>query len=142
MKPQTGDILKRQMVAVPFLHHYGIYVELNGQPFVLHIQSDRGTVIDTLDEFLKGYPLRKVLPSEMSGLPSSEILQRYGAATEEEFHIMFNNCERFAHRYTNTPYLGQEIKRAITAFAFFVGIVASVAVILNITRQQSYQGKP
>lgn len=55
---KTGNLVWRQMVGNPLFNHYGVYLNYEGYPFVIHKNSTSGQRITTLEEFLKGYPLR------------------------------------------------------------------------------------
>ncbi len=97
---QPGDHVYRTAWCgcVPF-HHHGIYV---GADAVVHYdgqpgQRTQGKVVRTsLAEFLEGHSLRR-RRHHAAGLPPATVVRRaVERVGEDDYHIVWNNCEHFA----------------------------------------------
>lgn len=116
-KLETGQLIWRQMIRTPMFNHYGVFVRFNGEPLVIHKNSTNPDRITTLDEFLHGYPLRGAKNTPMVGQSGAELLLKVDEMTDREFHLFYDNCERFAHEVASVPYRGREIDRGVMLVA-------------------------
>lgn len=126
---KPGDIIYRQMKSAPLFNHYGVYVELNGEPHAIHKTSDKGEQIVTLSEFLAGYELRGYVNSPISGKSSSQIVSAFFSRAEKSFNIVFDNCERFAEEFTGKRYNFSEVIRGLL---FVATLTASILILKNL----------
>lgn len=120
----TGDIVYRPMIGVPGLFHYGILIDIGRENhLVAHHTASRGPVITTLDDFLEGKSLSGHVPSKLSGASVDEILDRFEAMDDQEFHALTNNCEGWAYRFTRSKYNSIELLKAVAYVAAFIVLI-------------------
>jgi hypothetical protein len=89
----NGDLLWRRTEDSPLGNHYGIAVHLPAGLHVMHRQRHNGGVVQPLDVFLLGHPLRGQKPTRLTGQPADVLLARFERLNSGEFNIITNNCE-------------------------------------------------
>lgn len=99
MNIRNGDLLWRRTEDSPLASHYGIAVHLPNGLHVMHRQRANGGVVEPLDRFLLGYPLRGSRPTKLTDTDTPDLLARFYAMQAGEFNIVTNNCEQWAYRY-------------------------------------------
>ena len=114
-----------------FYSHHGVY---RGNGRVVHYTGQGGKekrnpkVKDTdLHEFLRGGTLRR--RSYRKRLPASEtmkIVEKY--LSDDNYSLLFNNCEHFAAYCATGKRESRQVKRALGGIAMAIGAIGGVAV--------------
>lgn len=129
MKLQNGDVIWREMRGNPLLNHYGILVDTSVSiPLVAH-HTDGGASIVSLDRFLGYSKLRGSETTPISGSTSAEMLAHFADRSNEEFNIIFNNCEAWARKMSKNGTRMQEIGKAILYLVAVVLVLKAIKII-------------
>jgi hypothetical protein len=100
---RNGDLVWRRTEDSPLADHYGIAVHTDSGLQVMHRQRNNGGVLQPLDSFLMGFPLRGYRSTHLSNTDTDLLLARFNSMTPGEFDILLNNCEQWTLRYLGTP---------------------------------------
>jgi len=127
---QNGDVITRQKRGNPLFNHYGVVVDDTvTPPLIAHHSSCGGASIVTLDRFLGKHELKSVEKTALSGKSTAEMLQHFSNRGNDEFDILLNNCESWAHTTSMNGNRVREIAKAIM-YVLFVLIIAKVFKIV------------
>ncbi len=127
---QQVYIIKVSGVRFPFIYHYGVYINDNGNQVVYHCQLAKknekgGCIIETpFDEFMQG---RKAINYFKTGLTKDEVLAKIDDIDDKKWTGLFFNCSDFTRRisklspiYTQKNYLIAAL--GLTAFLVLLNI--------------------
>jgi hypothetical protein len=130
---QNGDVITRQKRGNPLFNHYGIVVDDTlTPPLIAHHSSCGGASIVTLDRFLGKHQLKSVENTPLSGKSTAEMLQHFSNRGNDEFDIILNNCESWAHTTSMNGNRLREIGKAALYVVLFVTALYLVAKVLRI----------
>lgn len=127
---QSGDLIKARVKIFPLLFHYGIVTIRNGSIFIMHNTPGRGTVIDSLDDFLLS---RELIYSESTWLNSitEEELQNRFDNCAGDFNLISYNCEHFIDCMLMVDPESEQLSSYLFAIALlflFVFIIAKTPI--------------
>lgn len=113
-----GDHLAVQRLGY---RHHGLYI---GDGQVIHYQgpfaSDDRTgqiVLCSLDDFHRGQPLQVVSHSNRPFSPEECIARAFSRLGEQDYHLLFNNCEHFVLWCIEDRHSSPQVNQATTALA-------------------------
>lgn len=129
MAIQNGDLVWRRTDASPLASHYGIAVHRPDGLHVMHRQRHNGGVVQPMQTFLLGHPLRGSRSTRLTGQSTETLLERFERTSSGRFDIIANNCEQWAYRY-----IGELPTFTQTDLRMLAGIIAIVATIYIISR--------
>ena len=94
-------------------NHHGIDL---GDGSVAHYLEGREILRSPLDAFSRGQPLTVVSYPEGACLPSGQTLRRaMGRLGEQNYNLLFNNCEHFAHWCKTGRHRSAQVEEALQA---------------------------
>lgn len=127
---QNGDIITRQKRGNPLFNHYGIVVDDSlEQPLVAHHSSCGGASIVTLDRFLGKHELKSVEKSSLSGSSTQVMLKQFASKANDEFDILLNNCEGWAHSTGMNGNRIREIAKAVMYVLAFLILLKALKIV-------------
>jgi hypothetical protein len=130
MKLQNGDIIWRQKRGNPLFYHYGIVIDSTiGAELVAHHSSCGGACIVSLEKFLAKSKLQGRETTVLSGSSTEKMLAHFGNKANDEFDILMNNCEKWAHKTTMNGNRMQEIGKAILYVLAVVLVLKAIKII-------------
>ena len=114
-----------------FYSHHGIYM---GNGRVVHYTGQEGkekknpNVKETgLEEFLRGGTLkRRNYKKRHSPTETLKVVERYLA--DDNYSLLFNNCEHFATYCVTGRRKSRQIKQAVGGVAVIMGAIAGIAI--------------
>lgn len=83
--------------------------------------------MDPLDKFLHGRKLRGVITTPKTGSDPYDLIREFVNMPADDFNIFVNNCEQWAHRFTDRKQVNREF-----ALAFAVAVLAILALKASI----------
>ncbi|MDA0726566.1 MAG: lecithin retinol acyltransferase family protein [Cyanobacteria bacterium] len=94
-------------------NHHGIDL---GDGSVAHYLEGREILRSPLDAFSRGQPLTVVSYPEGACLPAGQTLRRaMGRLGEQNYNLLFNNCEHFAHWCKTGRHRSAQVEEALQA---------------------------
>lgn len=124
----TGDLIYRRTEQNPLYAHYGVVVvNDDGSIDVVHRQRSNGGVIQPLDMFLKGYPIRGTFASPSTGATAQQLRHRFNGTSAGTFHILFNNCEDYAYRFAGYDPVVSDTEASMFIALILVAVVYLIA---------------
>lgn len=94
-------------------NHHGVDL---GDGSVAHYLEGREILRSPLEEFSRGQPLSVVSYAEGDCLPAGQTLRRaMGRLGEQNYNLLFNNCEHFAHWCKTGRHRSAQVEEALQA---------------------------
>ena len=94
-------------------NHHGVDL---GDGSVAHYLEGREILRSPLEEFSRGQPLSVVSYAEGDCLPAGQTLRRaMGRLGEQNYNLLFNNCEHFAHWCKTGRHRSTQVEEALQA---------------------------
>jgi hypothetical protein len=114
----TGDVITSKVKYLPFIYHYGIYLNDNNQGYVMH-HSWKGSIIEPLNQFLIPRELVSVYPSSLNELSNTELITQYNKC-KGRFDLVSYNCEHFVSRMQGLYPVSHQVTFWVVLIVFFV----------------------
>jgi len=117
-----GTIIKRKKMHV--VDHPGVVVHESGRVMVIHNTPGRGVVMETVDEFSQGQPIKEAKEYN-SSLSQWEIVRnaRCALARGRQWGLFTNNCEHFI-----SEVMGKR-KESIQLQAAMFGFLSAIVIL-------------
>jgi hypothetical protein len=132
MKLQNGDIIWRQMLGNPLFRHYGIVIDnTTGAELIAQHSScgGGGASIISLKMFLEKRELQGSEKTVLSGSSTQEMLAHFGNKANDDFNILMNNCEKWAHSMARNGTGMKEPRKAILYVLAVVVLLKAIKIL-------------
>lgn len=95
---ENGDIIETS-TTYPFVNHFGIFIRINNQPFVIHHTPKKGSHVESLNDFFGDRQMIALHKSSISGISENDLIQKY-LKGKNKYHVFFYDCEDFVEKIT------------------------------------------
>lgn len=124
---QNGDVIELKPYSYPLISHFGVLVFLDNEWWVLHTTEDTGVSKQPLSDTLKSGKFVAVKPSNISGIDSWSLMQRFSIYEGMKYDLEELNCESFVNLITKEKVISwQYIFGASLVFTIFVLIILKI----------------
>ena len=107
---QNGDVVETK-TTYPLINHFGVFIEIDGIPHLIHNTPKKGSAIDTWEKFFSDRKLLRVSKTKISGISSEDLMKKY-FSKRKEYHIFFFDCEDFVEAITGEDYRVKQMEGA------------------------------
>ena len=132
---QTGDLLEMPSKfhksyplvggeIIPLVNHYGVYVEVDGEPMVAHNPFGGYPEIIPLSKIESDRRINRVI---RMGLSQEEILERFNSCKHRPYNFFDFNCEKFIEHICGFCKIGDD--QRIGWLLFFVMIILIIVAL-------------
>lgn len=94
---QNGDIIESKSSYL-FVNHFGVFIEIDGNPHVIHIVP-KGAKIESWDSFFSKRAFVQTVKTKSSGISTDLLLKRY-LSKRNDYSLFSYDCEDFAEKMT------------------------------------------
>lgn len=122
---ENGDIVKAKVNS--FINHFAIYyIDTVGESWLIHNTPFHGVKIDKIDDFFEDRVFISVFKSEISGISSQSMMEKYERLKEKNYNLLVYDCEDFVEEFTGTRIKFQQRKKYVFATVALLLIYATV----------------
>ena len=97
---ENGDIIKSK--SNPFIYHYAVLYIDNGEKYLMHNSVEQSVILQKWEQFFKARELIYICKSNISGIDSALLLEKFNKLKVKRFDLLFYNCEHFVSELTGT----------------------------------------
>lgn len=120
----NGDVIELKPYSYPLISHFGVLVFFDNEWWVLHTTEDTGVSKQQLSETLKSGKFVAVKPSNISGIDSWSLMQRFSLYEGMKYDLEELNCESFVNLMTKEKIISwQYIFGASLVFTLIVVVI-------------------
>jgi hypothetical protein len=117
---QNGDVVETK-TTYPLINHFGVYIEIDGKPNLIHNTPKKGSAIDSWEKFFGDRKLLRVNKTRISGISTDDLMRKY-LSKRKEYHLFFFDCEDFVEAITGEDYRVKQMEgAAILALGLLLG---------------------
>lgn len=115
----AGDIPVRNKSAFGIIDHFGLYI---GNGNVIDNHPERGVRVVSLESFLRGRELDRIVRFKGSAYERSQVVRRAYSMIGQDYHLTKFNCEHFVNAAWGAEIKSSQVTAAGTLILFSAAI--------------------
>ena len=123
---QSGEVIRARVTEAPFIFHYGIIINWDGNQYILHNPFMIGPSIDTVPDFFKNrYFVRSY--GKLTSKTDEDLLSEFNSIRDKKYSTFYFNCEDFINRMIDCfCFQSGKIQLIISIIIFIVLMIISL----------------
>jgi hypothetical protein len=117
------NVIEAKVKNLPFVYHYGILINVNGRPTVLHNPATGGITVEPLQDFIKTREVTRTNGPHY--INKNQLDKNFIQSLNKKYHVLTYNCEDFVNDVAGKKILLTEQKNK-----FFTVLIAGLLILI------------